>query len=95
MCKEEKDSREINSAILQILQQHLLYQDHFVLHNQQCMLCRPHVLSEFDIEKQLYSPVHALSNPFCLSDLKLALVPFLWQLQIESVHLIIELLQFL
>ena len=46
MCKEEKDSREINSAILQILQQHLLYQDHFVLHNQQYMPCRPRALSE-------------------------------------------------
>ena len=46
MCKEEKDSREINSAILQFLQQHLLYQDHFVLHNQQCMPCHPRALSE-------------------------------------------------
>ena len=27
--KKEKDSRKINSTILQILQQHLLYQDHF------------------------------------------------------------------
>ena len=44
--KRKKDSREINSAILQILQQHLLYQDLFVLHNQQCMLCRPRALSE-------------------------------------------------
>ena len=46
MCKKEKDSREINSAILQILQQHLLYRDHFVLHNQQCMPCHPRALSE-------------------------------------------------
>ena len=46
MCKKEKDSRETNSAILQFLQQHLLYQDHFVLHNQQCMPCHPRALSE-------------------------------------------------
>lgn len=30
--KKEKDSREINSTILQILQQHLLYQEPFALH---------------------------------------------------------------
>ena len=46
MCKKEKDSREINSAILQILQQHLLNKDPFVLHNQQYMPCRLRASSE-------------------------------------------------
>jgi hypothetical protein len=42
--EKEKDSREINLAILQFLQQHLLNKGPFVLHNQQCMPCRPHAL---------------------------------------------------
>ena len=46
MCNKEKDSREINSAILQILQQHLLNKGPFVLHNQQYMPCRPRALLE-------------------------------------------------